>query len=206
MKQITKQIPPFQEKDFFLPVRDKIDYTKLILYSTRLLLIDYTMPSSILQCSMQLIVDKMSRLFFNKENKFFSVSYPFNIFIDGGIIKDISTYSGTIVDNEILSYAISIINNENFQLNPSPIAFWEECDEYEMKGLNLLEEIFLFEPSYIRYDKDETNQNGKLHPLHHLDINYSAYGTYKLGLKKDMVELSFQNILNITTDCKFLYD
>ena len=70
----------------------------------------------------------------------------------------------------------------------------------------LLEEMLSFEPGYIRYDIDEQNENGTLHPLHHLDVNYSAYGAYKIGLNAKLVNGYFENILDISTDCCFLSD
>lgn len=42
--------------------------------------------------------------------------------------------------------------------------------------------LMMFELSYIRYDYDEKNQDDKYHPLHHIDINYTELGSYKIGI------------------------
>jgi hypothetical protein len=204
MKLVTKGILPFQEDDFFLAIRDKIDYAWLILHSARLLLLNIDTSTYTVNSSLKLFIDKMSRIFLYKEGKFFSVSFPFNISIEGDKVTEIYTYSGNLVDNQVISAAISILNNGKFRLKPSPVDFWIEADSIELPGLSLLEEIFLFEPSYIRYDNDPKNVNGKLHPLHHLDVNYSAYGTYKLGLNASILDTYFEDILNIKTDCIFI--
>lgn len=76
----------------------------------------------------------------------------------------------------------------------------------ESLGLSLLEEILRFEPSYIRYDNDPYNENGKLHPLHHLDINYSTYGTFKIGFNNSISSNYFENFQNTNTDCSYIAD
>ena len=57
---------------------------------------------------------------------------------------------------------------------------------------------------YIRYDYDEKHENEKIHSLHHLDINYSSKGTYKIGLKKALKDEDFIDMLDLRTECKYL--
>jgi len=206
VKIVTKPIVPFQEHIFFSPLRDKINYAQLLIYSARNLLIDYEIDGLKITSNMKLIVDKMSRLFFYKEKKYFSVSFPFSVIVEEDKVTEISTYSGRTVDSKSISNVISILEDKQFALNPSPIDYYIESNTVESTGLALLEEIFQFEPAYIRYDFDATNENGKLHPLHHVDVNYSTYGTFKLGLNNFIVDTFFENILNINTDCSFLTD
>ncbi|MCE6989541.1 hypothetical protein [Dyadobacter sp. CY323] len=202
IKSIQKKILPFQEANFFLAIRDKIDYAWVVVHSAQLLLLDMKLDFAS-NSSMKLVINDMSRLFFYKESKFYSISFPFKILF-GEFEAEITTYFGTKVDNQSVSSAIAILRNEKFKLNPSPVNFWIDTSDEELPGLWLLEEIFLFEPGYIRYDIDPKNENGRLHPLHHLDINYSSYGTYKLGLNKEILDSHFEDILNIATECSFL--
>ena len=46
--------------------------------------------------------------------------------------------------------------------------------------------LLSFEAGYLRFDIDELNANGKMHPKEHLDINYSTGCTFKLGLSKEL--------------------
>lgn len=205
MKLIERDILPFKENEFFSPLRDKIDYAKLIVYSTRYLLLNFETEGVECVSKMKICIDKMSRLFFYKQKKFFSVSFPFSVQIDENVITDISTFSGKSIDNQSLSSAISVLEDSNFNLNPSLTDYYIESDSSsEFLGIALLEEIFQAEPSYIRYDHDPAQVNGKIHPLNHLDVNYSSYGTYKIGLDNDIETGYFDNILNIRTDCEFL--
>jgi len=207
VKVIEKDILPFQENDYFSPLRDKTDYAKLLVISARNLLLDYDAGGMPITCRMKLIIDKMNRLFFHKENKYFSVSFPFSTLLDeDNRVIEINSYSGKKVDFQSISGVISVLENEQFKLNPSPIDYYMNSNGVDSIGLELLEEIFRFEPSYIRYDYDPTNENGKLHPLYHVDINYSTYGTFKFGLNNEINLAYLENLLNTNTDCAYIID
>lgn len=256
MKIVERDIPHFQEQEYFFPIRDKIDYARLLVLSARILLLSPSVyafdaiesveekasglvigrqkgfkdkserkkdvkPKGIKEnrkeglkgkqddvkasdSSLKLVIDKMSRLFFYKTNKYFSVSFPFTAVVENNEVFSIATYTGRLVDFKSISAVISILDSEPFKLNPSLIDFPIEPGSIELLGVSLLEEIFQFEPSYIRYDNDPENQNGKLHPLNHLDINYSQYSTFKLGVPKAITKSFFEDLQNTNTDCSFL--
>ena len=205
MKTIDKLIPKFQEDIFFSAIRDKRDFAKLLAISARNLLIDFTEFQTLeATCTMKLVVDKMSRMFYFKDGKYFSISFPFIVLISDGQVTEISTFTGKKVDNKSISAIISILEEEQFQLNPSLLDIYIASNDLSFIGIELLEEIFQSEPCYIRYDNDPTNENGNLHPLHHLDINYSSYGTYKVGLSDVIPIKNFEDVLNINTNCSFL--
>lgn len=204
MKIIVKNILTFQEAFFFTPLRDKVDYAKLIAYSSRNLLLDYDMGTSPTSGYLKLIVDKMSRLFFYAKNYLFSVSFPFTVRIENDKIAEIASYSGKEVNNKSISHIISVLESEKFKLNYSLLDFYIESNVLDHESFLLLEEILQYEPTYIRYDNDPENENGKLHPLHHLDINYSSYGTYKLGMDNAIAEGYLEDMLNIETECFYI--
>jgi len=204
MKLIEKHIFPFKENEFFRPIRDKIDFARIIIYSARYLLLNIPTDDTECNSKMKLCVDKMSRLFFYKDKKYFSVSFPFSIQIDENEITDISTLSGKSINSKSLSSVISILEDPAFNLNPSLTDYYIDSDTAESVGIGILEEVFQSEAGYIRYDNDPKNENGKLHPLNHLDVNYSPYGTYKIGLENEIETMIFDDILNIKTDCSFL--
>ena len=62
----------------------------------------------------------------------------------------------------------------------------------------------MIEPAYIRYDYDPDNEKGKLHPLYHLDLHYSQYSTFKIGLFDKIAGDFFEDIHNVKTDCIFI--
>ena len=206
MKEIERVIFPFQEIEFFTPIRGKIQYARVVVLATRQLLLNSECDGIEVNSKMKLIVDKMSRLFFYKEQKYFSVSFPFSITCADNEVLEVTTYSGKILDNKNISAIISILDNEQFKITRSLIDIFIEPDSIESSGVFILEEIFQFEPSYVRYDYDPENENGKLHPLHHLDINYSQNSTFKLGLDTTITPNNFENLHNISTDCLFIKD
>lgn len=61
-----------------------------------------------------------------------------------------------------------------------------------------------FEPGYVRYDYDNEHFIPNVHPIHHLDINYSNNATYKIGLNKEFTTEMFINFVDKETDCFFL--
>ena len=204
MKTIVKNIFSFQENLFFAPLRDKVDYARLIVYSARNLLLDYDEETLPVSGYMKLLIEKMSRLFLFSEDHIFSVSFPFTVRTAEEKITEIASYSGREVNHKSISHIISVLENEKFKLTHSLIDYYIESVALDHEPFLLLEEILQFEPTYIRYDNDPENENGKLHPLHHLDVNYSSYGTYKLGLDKAIAEGYLEDMLNIATECSYL--
>lgn len=178
MKVIERDIFPYQQNDFLSPIRNKIDYARLLVYSSRQLLLNDETKGYDSIAKLKVVIDKMSRLFIYQKHSYFSVAFPFTILTDTeNNVININTYSGNKLDNLTISSVISILNNESFTNNPSLFQFPFDPSNLEYNGVMMLEEIFQFEPSYIRYDHDSKNLKGKHHPLDHLDINYSQCGT-----------------------------
>lgn len=198
MKIFERPIFSFQEDDFFSPIRENRDYAKIVLLGAKTLLLPRITSKEIPTSKMKLIVDKMSRLFFYKEGRSYSISFPFIVQSTSGEISGINSYLKTTVDLQAISEVIAILIDEQFKLKPSLIDVYIEED---LPGIFLLEEILVTEPSYIRYDIDPNQVNGKLHPLKHLDVNYSQYSTFKLDSGEIDSENDFENMLDIKTDC-----
>ena len=89
----------------------------------------------------------------------------------------------------------SIVEDEQFILNPSLVSYYLQANSSEAVGVSILEEMFRAEPGYIRFDHDPEREKADLHPLNHVDINYSTYSTYKIGLKDRMVSDHFEDML-----------
>jgi len=206
VKIIERDILPFQEKEFFVPIRDIIQYARVIVFAARQLLLNPKAEDIPITSKMKLIVDKMSRLFFYKDQKYYSVSFPLLVKIEHDEVLEISTYSGKILDSQSISAVISIIESSQFRINPSLIDYYIEPDSIDSSGLFILEEIFQFEPSYLRFDYDPDNENGKFHPVSHLDVNYSQYSTFKIGLDDAITQYYFEDLQNINTECSFIKD
>lgn len=60
--------------------------------------------------------------------------------------------------------------------------------------LSIVSLLITVESGYIRYDYDPIHTNGKIHPLHHLDINYSLGATYKQGLYNKITKSDFESL------------
>ncbi|MGO1249723.1 hypothetical protein [Psychrobacter sp.] len=211
MKTVELSLNESQENSLFRPIRNKIDYARMVLLSSRYILIN-TKKAVPCRPTLKLKFDKSMRLFFYSKNKFFSLAYPFTVSIEDKEVISIKTLSHKNLDSYTISSALAILNDDNFTRNPSLTEFylgWNNADSFELAididlGISILEEIFQFEPSYIRYDYDETHEKGKKHPLNHFDICYSSHGTFKIGLEKRIDSAFFEDILDLNTDCIYI--
>ncbi|MCH9740954.1 MAG: hypothetical protein K0U38_08970, partial [Epsilonproteobacteria bacterium] len=152
-------------------------------------------------------IDKMNRLFFFTNKKYFSIVFPFFV------IKEEEDYLFSFkknkieIDSRLISQVISIIKCDEFKANCSlefaqPICdYQDECDE---NFWEFLRELLLMEDGYIRYDYDAEHENGNLHPLNHYDLFYSSDATFKIGLNQELEEKDFLDLLDIKSDCKYL--
>ncbi|BCC55132.1 hypothetical protein PDQ74_04895 [Bacillus cereus group sp. Bc005] len=161
-------------------------------------------------------IDKMKRLFFVLDEKIFSFNFPFSVEI-------VTEQSNPIIYDSITNLEISGINLAILKSAFEEIFFEKESqgvldletellhimDSFEMKPnkdqiWEILKKLLVFESGYLRYDYDEIHENGKLHPLNHLDINYSSDSTFKIGISNKISSDTFIDILDINTNCYFL--
>ena len=79
-------------------------------------------------------------------------------------------------------------------------------DDFSTKEMWLLiSHLLKYDLGYIRYDIDPEHENGRMHPLNHLDIYLDTAATYKIGLDKKIEFDDFKNILDITNECWYIY-
>lgn len=188
------------------PIRSKQQLDLLLLESLRVFIIgnieESNSPGKIV-----LHIDRMNRFIYKTENKIFSIGCPFAYvkIDDNYVFKDTSL--GIELDSKLISSMIAIIRKENI------IGSFEEMleeildmTEYEETKLiwDILKRLYYFEYGYIRYDYDKEGENGKLHPLNHLDINFMNSSQFKIGLDKEISIEEFIDILDITTECHYL--
>lgn len=198
------KIPFYQSDSLFKPIRDKVDYVKILMIIINFFLLrDHLKPSEYIDA--KIIIDKMSRIFIYDKDKYFSISFPFIVCSDG-VEFSVKTYSGKVVDHKSISEISYIINSNQFALSRSLIDFYIDPDDIDFNTIYLLEEILMFEPAYMRYDYDPDPErvDAEFHPLHHLDIHYSQYATLKIGLDDRINSEFFENLHSLKEKCCFI--
>lgn len=213
MKIILRKINAYESKKFSQTLKLHKDYTRVLLEITRKLLNnddDLETPSLEKQGYIKMIIDKQRRIFvYLSLDKFYTFVYPCQVEVDQIThnVNSIFTTSKVKCTLELISNAISILDDVKCD---SIIDVYESRDEEDalmnIEAYKLLEYFWAHEPCYLRYDYDPKSSNGKLHPLHHLDVNMSLKGSYKLGLKSRLTPTEFENIVDKSTDCYFLLD
>lgn len=190
MKIIEVKIGDFLGEKVLKPIRSKRDMI-LLLLDTMKLIVNPEGSFSDDFGKVTIYVDKMSRIFYETKEKYFSFIFPF------------------LIENLDQNYKI-YDNHTECELNDTMISLLiiDRAEEYEYSDIDtiwkLIIKLWLMEDGYIRYDHDPANEDGDMHPLYHFDINYSSAVTYKIGLKNPIKVNDFQDTLNIKTNCAYL--
>lgn len=212
MKIIKVPFGKFYYDKFIKPIREKKDFILLILDTLNILHMGNS-PEDI-RGKLIIKIGKMSRLFYCLDDKYYSIVFPFSLEeTDEGVYRVYDAVQDMEIDNRVVSLMRNITEKINFQ--DVVIEDMLECvlfDGYEEgyssheveKCWKILFRLLFDELGYIRYDYDEEHQNGDLHPLNHLDINYSSKCTYKLGLKRRIRIEEFTDLLDVETECRFV--
>lgn len=187
------------------PIRDK-KQLDLLLLETLKTFITGDIGKSNNEGKIVLNINRMNRFIYEIENKIFSINCPFTCTKEGGKYYFSDSLLGIQINSKLISYMISIIkkgNINNFEEMVCELIDIEE-DEDSKSAWELLKKLYHIEYGYIRYDYDKERENGKLHPLNHLDINFTDSNKFKLGLNKKITIDEFIDILDITTECYYL--
>jgi hypothetical protein len=206
MKEYKFNVKQIFLNDFFIPIRTKVHVIEVLMHTIKYMLLNPSVEEQESHGSIILRVDKMSRLFFFTEEKYFSIVFPFFVKFEDD--KYQFRFQNLLeINSRLISQVLSIIKCDEFKATCSldfisPICnYEEECDE---NFWLFLRELLLMEDGYIRYDYDLANENGHMHPLNHYDLFYSSNATFKLGLKEKDSHINFVDILDINTNCKYV--
>jgi hypothetical protein len=193
--------------DFFGMKSSTLDIVELLLNTVAFIRQNQGYPNSGYGC-IKLVESVSTRLFFFQKEKYFSIFLPFTYREENGEL--FFYYNSVEIDSTFSSALLSLLRYASGNVIAGLEDFEGEIDAVN-EGLvnpgqlNLIYRSLLSEEfGYLRYDFDEKNENGKLHPLNHLDINYSNSATYKLGLENMLCEEDFIDVLNVKTDCWYL--
>lgn len=204
----------FYYQRFSKPIREKKDILCLMLDTLGFL--SYGSSCEQEEGNLFIKVDKMSRVFYQLDDKYFSITFPF-------VIEENQKQKGSYciydvmedlqIDNKLISMMKGIIEKVDFTNCTIENLFesiWtdsydEDISEKEIEScFNIIMRVLSSEFGYVRFDYDPIHENGNMHPLNHLDINYSGRCTYKLGLKNRIDIDEFIDILDIGTKCSYV--
>lgn len=151
-----------------------------------------------------------------KEDQIMSAILPFRFNFDENIEFN---YNMEVVDLNDFYVLLSCVDKVKYEIDNGMDLLSDDIrsliDEVLIQELNLnntleykykklLNHMFFQEDGYLRFDYDEENCDGHLHPLNHLDVNYSNSSTFKLGIKSRINFHTFWDILRSDTNCFYL--
>jgi len=203
------------ERIFFPEERIKTKYKilEILLEACRLILYGQKAETVDSSCKLILYKDKMARLFLVNTRKIYSIAFPFNIYYDED--KTVINYRNLLdLDSYNISNILSILKSEIIKSDKCLDFIDPIIDIESITKTNywvIFRDLMLLEDGYIRYDHDISGYNEAMkkekqdkHPLHHLDIFYSAQVSFKIGLDDSYLATDLIETIDSTTACKFL--
>ncbi|WP_409592054.1 hypothetical protein [Vibrio jasicida] len=196
---------------FFNPIKNKVQTIALLMHSIKYMLINPIVSKERKKGEIIVNIDKMSRIFFSKDDKYFSVTFPFTMKFDGSCYS-FSFKNQMDIDSKLTTEVLALINEPNFTSGCSlefadKISLYQE-DTGNEHYWNFLREMLVNEDGYLRYDYDNKNylkhNKSDIHPLNHLDIFYGSNATFKVGIRRRIKNDEFLDLLNIKTKCNFI--
>ena len=211
MKTIEIKIGRYFCEKLMKPIRNKRDILLLLLETLKFISSNLLTEEAGEKGKVTVCIDKMSRVFYIVEGKYFSLLFPFSIEEKAGFYRIYDTETGLEINDKIISLLISV-----FQLDRKVECSFESVMDFIVESAEeygnieidciwtLWMKLWSMEDGYIRYDYDPLHEKGIVHPLYHLDVNYSPGVTYKLGLSKSLSSKKFYDILDTRTKCTYL--
>ncbi len=210
MKKIDKAINKIFYDNISRPLRNKKDFVILLLETVKLFYVEEIFAEA--QGRISIVVDKMSRVFYQVENKLFSIVFPFGIECRDSQYRIYDIHLDIDIDSKLISIMKSMISRLEISELTAEDVFELYCEEVTdqtgeeeaVAAWKILSQLFTIELGYIRYDLDEEHADKVYHPLNHLDINYTSNAAYKIGLKRMIKMEDMISLLNINFKCAYL--
>lgn len=209
----------FYAKNLRFAIRDKLDILSIVFSCVEYIISHYDTNHNINENGNVLCIKEFSdfiRIFIKENSKIYSICMPFKVKKDKNQDNKLEVLYqnknlNIIINNQILSLLKSLFKKEDpIFLKREILNMYEEIyialtdfsiDTYNVYDIyELINYLLVFEYGYIRYDYDIKNENCKVHPLHHFDLSYCNYATYKFGLNKNISLDKFIDIFDSETD------
>jgi len=210
---MSRQIMDLSQK----PLRSRTEAIILLLNTVRMIDIgDSLRLPNAREEKIIISINKMSRIFYLLETKWFSMQFPFSVkqhekqrgmffynydiritqMLLSGLITIFEAMHNKAMHNKMINiYSI-------FEMLTDPDFTQADCSIEEIWFI--VSYLLQYELGYLRYDVDTEHECGEMHPLYHLDICLSEEVAYKLGLERKFDFEDFRNILDVTTKCWYL--
>ncbi|WP_084682827.1 hypothetical protein [Perlucidibaca piscinae] len=149
------------------------------------------------------------RALVKKPDGFFTMAIPFQAINDGEILRFNCDEVGEEVSGKLLSILKNAISTSKIQISHEDIIF-SFCESFD---LEVHEAIYYYDAfasllsedhGYFRFDDDEINQNGKIHPRFHFDFFFKNSSSVKIGIERPVDINFFHSLFNRTQDRYFL--
>lgn len=206
MRQYIFPLDIVQTDWAFSAIRSKLDYAEVLLNAVKAMLTPLPPADHLVASTLVLQIAKMSRLFFVKPQKIYSVNFPFITAEHAEGHLTFSSHAHPSIDQRATSIAIGLLMEMRRQRSGvlDFAANVDEASQADPHAWDLLLEILTIEDGYVRYDDDLERADGDRHPRHHLDVFYSNQITFKLGLFNTSSQDELVDVLNILTDCHYI--
>lgn len=206
MKKYSFSIGRWDVEEIFSPIRNKKQCIRLLMKTLKIMMANQEVRQEDSTAEIVIVISKMSRIFYISEDKYFSIAFPFFVTETSEGLKYSSRYVEDI-DSKLTSDVLGILSSSDFFESNCIYTFSDSIMDIDNENSCFwcfLRELMLFEVGYIRYDFDQENEDGALHPLNHYDISYSSNSTFKIGLRKRMHQSDMIDFLNTLSNCHFL--
>ena len=196
------ELKPFQ-CSIFTSVKYNKDCVKLLLETVRIFQVYgsellYEVPTK--RPYLKICKEKVNRLFvYLDNNKFISIQFPFDIIkVSNGLRFK---FKGINVDSKVVSDGLSLLTQLEDKYPDIRQILDSDNENIDNDTYDILGSLSLLDFGYPRFDYDPKNEKGDIHPLHHLDINYSKYGTFKIKLPNRITMQHFEDIFDKEKPC-----
>lgn len=205
-KHIIIPFNKYQEQEIIRAIRSKSDIALVLLYSIRYLSIYTAGMVTIPVGEMNILINKTRRLFFSINDSLFSLSFPFVLTHVGGSYQ-ISLDTGLVINNQMISYAITYFENS---IGKKSGTIWDELEIFDIEEgesdnyWEFCKYLMMNECGYLRFDHDPKRASAHIHPLNHIDTFYSQHSSFKVGLHEKISKEDLIDLLDPSTASMFL--
>lgn len=207
MKGSHKFKLPEKKSDFTINVSSMWDYVKLVINTIRFIQtqedLDKINKSQSELETLKIVVGKSTRAFIYLScDKYLTFVFPICLKKKEGKLKlYCNSYELT---GKIVSELKSILDLHYQDRLKNLIELYDTLQISSKECMEIFEYLLTCEPGYLRYDFDKVSARGQIHPINHLDVNFSDYATYKYGLYERLSIKNFENIFMKEKDCFYI--